>query len=87
MDVGPQRDLARELSDAVRAQNLTQGFYYSLFEWFHPLYLKDRANNFTTSAYVDEIMIPQLKVRGGGEAVARRWQDSGPVLLPPETRA
>lgn len=35
-------DLARAVTDAVRAQNLTQGMYYSLFEWFHPLYLQVR---------------------------------------------
>ena len=68
VDVGPQRDLARELADAVRAENLTQGFYFSLFEWFHPLYLQDKANNFTTTTYVDQIMLPQLKVRWDGAA-------------------
>lgn len=33
----------------------------SLFEWFHPLYLQDKANGFKTSRYVDEVMMPQIK--------------------------
>ena len=31
------------------------GFYYSLYEWFNPLWLTDRKR------YVDEHMIPQFK--------------------------
>jgi len=55
MDVGPHRDLAGDLSDAVKKEGLHMGFYYSLYEWYNPLYL----NNL--EKYVDEHMIPQLK--------------------------
>ena len=55
VDVGPHRDLAGDLITAVRAQGLRMGYYYSLYEWFNPLYLSD------VNKYVDEHMIPQLK--------------------------
>lgn len=55
VDVGPHRDLAGDLSDAVKAKGLHMGFYYSLYEWFNPLY-KSNVNK-----YVSEHMIPQLK--------------------------
>jgi alpha-L-fucosidase len=54
-DVGPHRDLCGELTDAVRARGLKMGFYYSLYEWFHPLYKTD------LKRYVDEHMVPQFK--------------------------
>ena len=28
------------------------GLYFSLFEWFHPLYLKDQENQYHTQEYV-----------------------------------
>ena len=28
------------------------GLYYSLFEWFNPHYLKDKANGFKTDEYI-----------------------------------
>jgi alpha-L-fucosidase len=37
------------------------GLYLSMYEWYHPLYQQDVANNFTTSRYVDEIYWPQAK--------------------------
>lgn len=37
------------------------GLYHSLFEWYHPLYLRDKANNYTTTAYIDEVLQPQLR--------------------------
>lgn len=37
-DVGPHRDLAGDLTKAVRDKGLKMGFYYSLYEWFHPFY-------------------------------------------------
>lgn len=54
-EIGPRRDLMQELADATRKQGLKFGFYYSLYEWFNPLWLKDRAR------YVDEHMTPQFK--------------------------
>ena len=44
-----------ELAEATRARGLKFGFYYSLYEWFNPLWLKDRAR------YVTEHMTPQFK--------------------------
>ena len=55
IDVGPHRDLAGDLSKAVTAKGLTMGFYYSLYEWYDPLYLGD------LHRYVNEHMIPQMK--------------------------
>ena len=56
VDIGPHRDLLGELADAVRKQEgMKMGFYYSLYEWFNPLWLADRKR------YVAEHMIPQFK--------------------------
>jgi alpha-L-fucosidase len=54
-DVGPHKDLAGELTTAVKAKGLHMGFYYSLYEWFNPLYKSD------INKYVSEHMLPQLK--------------------------
>ncbi|MHA6246918.1 alpha-L-fucosidase [Pontibacter sp. CAU 1760] len=54
--IGPHRDLAGDLTTAVRKKGLRMGFYYSLLEWNHPLYAKASLNE-----WVDEHMIPQLK--------------------------
>jgi len=56
MDVGPQRDLLGDLTKAVRAKNLKMGYYYSLLEWYHPLYKKETINQ-----YVESHMLPQMK--------------------------
>ena len=37
VDAGPHRDLAGDLSSAVKKAGLHMGFYYSLYEWFNPL--------------------------------------------------
>ncbi|MFT3822816.1 MAG: alpha-L-fucosidase [Chitinophagaceae bacterium] len=55
VDVGPHRDLAGDLTEAVKAKGLHMGFYYSLYEWFNPLYKTD------VKRYVSEHMLPQLK--------------------------
>ncbi len=55
VDVGPHRDLCGELTKAVKNAGLHMGFYYSLYEWYNPLY----KNNF--EKYVNEHMFPQMK--------------------------
>lgn len=55
VDVGPHRDLCGDLTKAVKNKGLHMGFYYSLYEWFNPLY---PAN---IEKYVDDHMMPQLK--------------------------
>ena len=56
VDIGPRRDLVGELSAAVRRHHLEMGFYFSLYEWFNPLWL---AGN--TDAYVEKHLFPQFK--------------------------
>jgi alpha-L-fucosidase len=55
VDVGPHRDLAGDLARAVVARGIKMGFYYSLYEWYNPLYLSDQPR------YVTEHMLPQMK--------------------------
>ena len=55
VDIGPHRDLCGDLTDAVKKKGLHMGFYYSLYEWYNPVY----KNSFP--AYVDQHMIPQMK--------------------------
>ncbi|MGP8243828.1 MAG: alpha-L-fucosidase [Bryobacteraceae bacterium] len=55
VDIGPRRDLLAELTEAGRSRGLHMGIYYSLYEWYNPLWLADRAR------YVTEHMMPQFK--------------------------
>ena len=41
VDVGPHRDFCMELKNALQDTGVRFGVYHSLYEWFHPLYLKD----------------------------------------------
>lgn len=51
----PQRDLLGDLTNAVRAQGLKMGYYYSLYEWFNPLWQTDKQK------FVTEHLFPQFK--------------------------
>ena len=51
----PKRDLLGDLTKAVCGEGLKMGVYYSLYEWFNPLWLTDKKK------YVTEHMLPQLK--------------------------
>lgn len=55
MDVGPERDLLGELANECRKRDLKFGFYYSLYEWYNPIWLKDRKE------YVQHHLFPQFK--------------------------
>jgi alpha-L-fucosidase len=47
--------LMADLSGAVRAKGLHMGYYYSLYEWYNPIWLKDKEK------YTREHMFPQFK--------------------------
>jgi len=54
-EIGPKRDALGEVAAAVRKRNIRMGIHYSLYEWYHPLWLSDR------NRYVDEHFYPQIK--------------------------
>jgi alpha-L-fucosidase len=56
MDAGPHRDLVGEIATAVRRQGLEMGFYFSLYEWFNPLWMCKQYD-----MYVRQHMFPQFK--------------------------
>jgi len=55
VEAGPKRDVLGDLSDAVRRKGLRMGYYYSLYEWYNPLWLTDKPR------YVRDHMFPQFK--------------------------
>ena len=57
------RNVLKELKDAFHAQDpdFHFGLYYSLFEWFNPLYLKDKSVDFTSREFVQNKIIPEMK--------------------------
>ncbi len=54
-DIGPRRDLLGDLTKAVKSKGLKMGYYYSLYEWFNPLYKTD------PDRYIEERMLPQMR--------------------------
>ncbi|XP_067685123.1 alpha-L-fucosidase-like [Haliotis asinina] len=61
MDNGPNRDLVGELGAAIRNNTTVRfGLYHSLFEWFHPLFLSDKASRFKTNNFVARKTMPEL---------------------------
>ena len=55
VDIGPKRDLLGDLFKAVRKTSVHAGMYYSLYEWYNPLWKSDR------NKFVAEHTWPQMK--------------------------
>lgn len=55
VDVGPHRDFCMELKNALDKTSVRFGVYHSVYEWYHPLYLKD------PEEYSLKHLIPMLK--------------------------
>jgi alpha-L-fucosidase len=77
-DVGPQRDLLGDLFKAVRKTSVHAGMYYSLYEWFNPLWKSDPGK------YVTEHVWPQMKELINNYQPDIFWTD-GDWDAPPET--
>ena len=45
---------------AVKKMELRFGVYHSMYEWFNPLYIQDRNNDFKTQRFVAEKTMPEL---------------------------
>uniref|UniRef100_A0A1B6F165 Putative alpha-L-fucosidase n=1 Tax=Cuerna arida TaxID=1464854 RepID=A0A1B6F165_9HEMI len=64
VDVGPHRDLVGELKAALENYtDITFGLYHSMFEWYNPLYLADKAANYSNLSsvnFVDSKIIPEM---------------------------
>jgi len=69
MKVGPMRDIVGEITAAMRKKNIKVGLYYSLYEWYHPLWQSDKKR------FVAEHMFPQFQdlVRRYGPDII--WSD------------
>lgn len=52
--IGPERDIVGELFAALRQTSVKPGAYFSLYEWFNPLWKQDR------NRYAYEHALPQL---------------------------
>ena len=55
VEIGPKRDLLGDLFASLRKTSVRPGMYFSLYEWFNPLWLHNK------SRYVQEHMWPQMK--------------------------
>ena len=55
VDIGPHRDFCEELARACDGSPVRFGVYHSVYEWFHPLYLRD------PEEYAVKHLIPMLK--------------------------
>ncbi len=54
---GPKRDIIGELNEAGAKHGLKMGIYYSLYEWYHPLW----KNKDTQDRFVTEHLHPKFK--------------------------
>jgi len=55
VSIGSKRDLVGDLAREVRKTDVKFGLYYSLYEWYNPLWLTDKKR------FVDEHFFPQVK--------------------------
>jgi len=77
MAVGPKRDVIGELSAAVRNRHpdVKFGVYYSLFEWFNPMWLKDKATGFRSREFALNKILPEMKELAEKYAPDVWWSD------------
>ena len=54
MDIGPKKNVIKDLKDAFaeNAPDVKFGLYYSLREWFNPIFLIDEHNGWTSRYFL-----------------------------------
>jgi len=52
-EIGPARDLVGELSEAVRSRDIKMGMYYSIWDWFNPLWTERQQLVLTKGDMID----------------------------------
>lgn len=51
-----------DLAKSIRSKtDIKFGLYYSLYEWYHPLYKNDKSLNFTENKFVTNKIAPELQ--------------------------
>ncbi len=55
VEVGPHRDFCMELREACEGTDIKYGLYHSIYEWWHPYYLRD------PEEYSVKHLLPMLK--------------------------
>lgn len=75
-DIGAGRDLLKELEIAVKKSNVKFGAYYSLYEWYNPLWQSDKER------FALEHMHPQFKELVEGYKPDLIWSDGDWDLEP-----
>ncbi len=78
VDAGPHRDLIGDLFKAIRKTSVHAGMYYSLYEWYNPLWLTDKKK------YAAEHVWPQMKELINNYKPDVFWTD-GDWEAPPST--
>ena len=63
VDIGPKRNIVGDFAKSLKKSlpNVRFGVYYSLYEWYNPLYQTDKESNFSTTTYVTSKVIPEIK--------------------------
>ncbi len=49
MDAASKRDVLGDLTAAVKKTSVKMGFYYSLYEWYNPLYANKQYHEYVTT--------------------------------------
>lgn len=68
---GPHKDLVGELLSAIKKTSVHPGLYYSLYEWYNPLWLTDKPK------YVADHAWPQMKELINNYKPEVLWTDGG----------
>lgn len=61
MDIGPKLDIVKSLGKSVKKAGMKFGVYYSLYEWFNPIYIEDKETHFRTSTFTDSKIWPDIQ--------------------------